>query len=71
MGFPRGSVLEPALFNILIFSLMMWVRGSSAPSVYLALSWEEMLVCLRVGKPYGEIGIGWINGLRPVVYEFR
>ena len=32
----------------------------------MTMSWEEMLICLRVGRPYRAIRAGWIDGLRPM-----
>ena len=32
----------------------------------MTMSWEEMLICLRVERPYRAIRAGWIDGLRPM-----
>jgi len=29
-------------------------------------SWLEVLICLRVARPYRGIWIGWIAGLKPM-----
>lgn len=52
----------------LIFLLMIWMRESGAPSVNLqmSLSWVEVLVCLRLGRPYRGIWTKWIDGLRSI-----
>ena len=43
-------------------------EGLSASSISLQVTprWEEVLICLRVVRPYIEIWMGWINVLRPV-----
>jgi len=43
-------------------------EGLSASSISLQVTprWEEVLICLRVERPYIEIWMGWINVLRPV-----
>jgi len=30
-------------------------------------NWEEVSVCLRIGRLYRGSWIGWINGLRPTI----
>ena len=44
------------------------MRELSAPSVRLQMtpSWEEVLICLRVERPYRGIWADWITGLRPM-----
>jgi len=32
-------------------------------------SWLEVLICLRVARPYRGIRIGWIAGLKPVGWD--
>ena len=46
---------------------MIWMMELSAPSVSLQVTpnWEEVLICLAVGRPYRGIWTGWITGLRP------
>ena len=46
------------------------MRGLSAPSVSLQMTpiWEEVLICLRVGRLYRGICVGcWTEALRPTV----
>jgi len=48
---------------------MSWMRelNASSVSVQMTSSWEDVFICLRVGKPYGGIClIGQIDGLRPM-----
>lgn len=59
-------LLEPAPFNILS---MIWMKGSSAPSVSLqtASSWMGALICSRVGRLYRGIQMNWIHGSAKLV----
>ncbi|PKU43466.1 hypothetical protein llap_6242 [Limosa lapponica baueri] len=61
--FPRARYCGQ--FNLVSLS-MIWMRGSSAPSVNLQTTprWARVLICLRVQRLYREISTGWINGLR-------
>jgi len=62
----RRTVLGLALFNSLLMSWMRELNASSV-SVQMTSSWEDVFICLRVGKPYGGIClIGQIDGLRPM-----
>ena len=65
-GVTLGLVSGPASSVSL---LMTWMRGLSAPSVILQMtpSWEGVLICLGVGRPYREIWTGWIAELRPIL----
>jgi len=47
---------------------MIWTRGLNAPPVSLQTtpSWEEVLICLGVGRFYRGVWTGWIVGLRPM-----
>ena len=51
----------------------MWLRGLSAPSVSLQMipSWEEVSICLKVGRPFRGIWTGWMDGLRPNRMKFN
>ena len=42
------------------------MRGLSVPSVQMQMtpSWEVVLICLRVGRPFRGIRISWMAGLR-------
>jgi len=64
-GVPQGSLLGSVLFRSL---MMTWIRGLSAPSLSLQMtpSWEEVSICLGVGRPYRWMWTGWIAGLRPM-----
>ncbi|PKU41110.1 hypothetical protein llap_8580 [Limosa lapponica baueri] len=47
--------------------LMIWMRGSTAPSLSLQTSsWVGVSTCLRVENPCRRIWAGWIDGLRPM-----
>jgi len=50
---------------------MTWMRALNAPSVSLQMtpSWLEVLICLRVERPYRGIWIGWIAGLKPMGWD--
>jgi len=59
--FPKGQYCGlPHLKSL----LMTWMRALNAPSVSLHMtpSWQEVLICLGVGRPYR---VNWIAGLRP------
>jgi len=64
-GIPVGSVFGPVRS---ISFLMIWMRGLSATSISFQMipSWEEVSLCLSVGRLYRGIWTGRINGLRPI-----
>jgi len=67
--YPEGQYWGQFFFIPL---LMIWTRGLSVSSISLQVipSWVEVLICLRVGGLYREIWVGWINGLRPILWDF-
>lgn len=67
--YPEGQYWGQFFF---IPVLMIWTRGLSVSSISLQVipSWVEVLICLRVGGLYREIWVGWINGLRPILWDF-
>jgi len=62
-GFPRSQYWG---LSCSISLLMTWTKGSRVPSVSLQMtpSWEDVLICLGIGRPYRGIWTGWITGLR-------
>lgn len=61
---PRDQYWGP---SCLISLLITWIRELSAPSVSLQTtpSWEEVSICLGVGRTYRGIWTGWIDGIKP------
>jgi len=57
--------------SCLISLLMTWMRALSALSVSLQMtpSWLEVLICLRVARPYRGIWIGLVAGLKPMGWD--
>lgn len=60
--FPMGLYWGPFCSVSL---LMTWMRELSV-SLQMTPTWQEVLICLRAGKPNTEIWMGWITVLRPV-----
>jgi len=49
--------------------LYWWSRwGDCTLSFQMTSSWGEVLICLRVGKSYRGIWIGWIDVMSPIVW---
>ena len=63
MMFPMNDV--PQIISL----LMILMRALSALSVRLQMTpgWEEVLICLGVGRPYRGIWAGWVAGLKPMM----
>lgn len=53
-----------------ISALIIWMRRLSSLSVNLQIkqNWEEVLICLGVGKFYRLIWTSWFDGLRSNVW---
>ena len=52
-------------WSCLMSSLIIWMRGLSAPSVRLQMvtSWEKPILCLRIGRSFTGIWTGQANGM--------
>lgn len=51
--------------HLLIGSAILWTANLL---ILCSVSLQMTLSCLRVGRPYKGIWIGWIDGLRPTVW---
>ena len=61
---------EQVPHNFTIILSMIWMRGSSAPSVSLQMtpSWVGVSICSRIGTLCRWICTDWIDGPRPIVW---